>query len=224
MELYDKISEMLDKYSKTNKIPTNRLSIYLESGSKSMEKFIKRNKLSDIDDIESIIVEQIELKDRSVMTLENFTEYIKEDFKFNKLSICLYKGVEPPSIDYEKFLANHYDTNLSNITIVDATRHLFEISDWSNKKFKSVIYHKDDFDTIHKNITEFIYEKLSGKTVKVIDDIEVPLESILDKEAFGKYMSKSLNGEDIVDIISDCINLEFQSSSKDYYIWGKLEN
>lgn len=223
MELYKKIDDLLDKYIKDNKIPHNRLSAYMEANTRSMDNFIKRNKLSEIENIESIITEQVSIKDKSVMTLDNFNEYIKEEFKFNKLSMCLYRGVEPPSIDYEKVLADHFDTNLSNITVIDKLRNLFEVSDWGINKFKAIIYHKDDFNIIEKNLVQYSFDKLSKMSIEIVKGVNIEMDKILDNESFTKHISTLVNEETVNSVISDSTSLDYVGTNGDYYIWSNKE-
>ena len=144
------------------------------------------------------------------------------NFKFNKLSICFYKGVEPATIEYEKFLSDKYDTNLSNISLLDKFRNLFEISDWGINKFKCVIYHKDDLTIIRQNLSDYIYEKLSEMNIEVIDGFEVSLEKIVNKDSLDKYVNEKLTTDKILDIISNSLNFEYKGESDSYYIWDNV--
>lgn len=213
------ISLLLDKYIEKNSIPKSKLEFYLKEGTRNFDIFIKRNKLQGK---ESVVKKCIfEKSNNEILTLESFK--LLEDFKFNKLSICFYKNIEPATIEYEKFLSDRYDTNLSNITLVDKFRNLFEISDWGINKFKSVIYHLDDIMIIQQNLSDYIYEKLSEMYIEVIDGFEVSLEKVISKESLNKYIKENLTKEKILDIISNSLNFEYKGEHNSYYIWDNLK-
>lgn len=209
---------LLDKYIEKHSISTNKLEFYLKEGTRNFDIFIKRNKLQGKEDLVKKCI--FEKSNKEILTLESFK--LLEDFKFNKLSICFYKGVEPATIEYEKFLSDKYDTNLSNISLLDKFRNLFEISDWGINKFKCVIYHKDDLTIIRQNLSDYIYEKLSEMNIEVIDGFEVSLEKIVNKDSLDKYVNEKLTTDKILDIISNSLNFEYKGESDSYYIWDNV--
>lgn len=209
---------LLDKYIEKHSISTNQLEFYLKEGTRNFDIFIKRNKLQGKEDLVKKCI--FEKSNKEILTLESFK--LLEDFKFNKLSICFYKGVEPATIEYEKFLSDKYDTNLSNISLLDKFRNLFEISDWGINKFKCVIYHKDDLTIIRQNLSDYIYEKLSEMNIEVIDGFEVSLEKIVTKDSLDKYVNEKLTTDKILDIISNSLNFEYKGESDSYYIWDNV--
>ena len=209
---------LLDKYIEKHSISTNQLEFYLKEGTRNFDIFIKRNKLQGKEDLVKKCI--FEKSNKEILTLESFK--LLEDFKFNKLSICFYKGVEPATIEYEKFLSDKYDTNLSNISLLDKFRNLFEISDWGINKFKCVIYHKDDLTIIRQNLSDYIYEKLSEMNIEVIDGFEVSLEKIVNKDSLDKYVNEKLTTDKILDIISNSLNFEYKGESDSYYIWDNV--
>ena len=209
---------LLDKYIEKHSISTNKLEFYLKEGTRNFDIFIKRNKLQGKEDLVKKCI--FEKSNKEILTLESFK--LLEDFKFNKLSICFYKGVEPATIEYEKFLSDKYDTNLSNISLLDKFRNLFEISDWGINKFKCVIYHKDDLTIIRQNLSDYIYEKLSEMNIEVIDGFEVSLEKIVTKDSLDKYVNEKLTTDKILDIISNSLNFEYKGESDSYYIWDNV--
>lgn len=209
---------LLDKYIEKHSIPTNQLEFYLKEGTRNFDIFIKRNKLQGKEDLVKKCI--LEKSNKEILTLESFK--LLEDFKFNKLSICFYKGIEPATIEYEKFLSDKYDTNLSNISLLDKFRNLFEISDWGINKFKCVIYHKDDLTIIRQNLSDYIYEKLSDMYIEVIDGFEVSLEKIVTKDSLDKYINENLTTDKILDIISKSLNFEYKGESDSYYIWDNI--
>tara|TARA_R110002167_G_scaffold185798_1_gene386585 strand:- start:81 stop:731 length:651 start_codon:yes stop_codon:yes gene_type:complete len=209
---------LLDKYIEKHSISANQLEFYLKEGTRNFDIFIKRNKLQGKEDLVKKCI--FEKSNKEILTLESFK--LLEDFKFNKLSICFYKGVEPATIEYEKFLSDKYDTNLSNISLLDKFRNLFEISDWGINKFKCVIYHKDDLTIIRQNLSDYIYEKLSEMNIEVIDGFEVSLEKIVTKDSLDKYVNEKLTTDKILDIISNSLNFEYKGESDSYYIWDNV--
>lgn len=209
---------LLDKYIEKHSISANQLEFYLKEGTRNFDIFIKRNKLQGKEGLVKKCI--FEKSNKDILTLESFK--LLEDFKFNKLSICFYKGIEPATIEYEKFLSDKYDTNLSNISLLDKFRNLFEISDWGINKFKCVIYHENDLDIIRKNLSDYIYEKLSDMYIEVIDGFEVSLEKIVTKDSLDKYINENLTTDKILDIISKSLNFEYKGESDSYYIWDNV--
>lgn len=214
----DSIFLLLDQYMEKNSISKNDLEFYLKEGSRNFDMFVKRNKLQGKEDIVKKCI--YEKSSKEILTLENFK--LLEDFKFNKLSICFYKGIEPATIEYEKFLSDRYDTNLSNITLIDKFRNLFELSDWGINKFKSVIYHNDDLTIIHKNISDYIYDKMSDMYVEVIDGFEVCL-NVVTKGSLDNYLKENLDINKIIDIISDSLDFDYKGNHDNYHIWDNLK-
>ena len=209
---------LLDKYIEKHSISTNQLEFYLKEGTRNFDIFIKRNKLQGKEDLVKKCI--FEKSNKDILTLESFK--LLEDFKFNKLSICFYKGIEPATIEYEKFLSDKYDTNLSNISLLDKFRNLFEISDWGINKFKCVIYHENDLTIIGEDLSDYIYEKLSDMYIEVIDGFEVSLEKIVTKDSLDKYINENLTTDKILDIISKSLNFEYKGESDSYYIWDNV--
>lgn len=212
------IFSLLEKYMERNSISDKDLEFYLKEGTRNFDMFIKKNKLQGKEDILKKCI--YEKSSKEILTLENFK--LLEDFKFNKLSICFYKGIEPATIEYEKFLSDKYDTNLSNITLIDKFRNLFELSDWGINKFKSVIYHNDDLNIIHKNISDYIHDKMSDMYVEVIDGFEVCL-NVVTKESLDKYLKENLDINKIIDIISDSLDFDYKGNQDNYHIWDNLK-
>lgn len=214
----DSIFLLLEQYMEKNSISKNDLEFYLKEGSRNFDMFVKRNKLQGKEDVLKKCI--YEKSSKEVLKLENFK--LLEDFKFNKLSICFYKGIEPATIEYEKFLSDRYDTNLSNITLIDKFRNLFELSDWGINKFKSVIYHNDDLTIIHKNISDYIYDKMSDMYVEVIDGFEVCL-NVVTKGSLDNYLKENLDINKIIDIISDSLDFDYKGNQDNYHIWDNLK-
>lgn len=208
------IKTLLENYMKKNNISNRDLEYYLKPNTRNFDMFIKRNKLQGF---ENMVIESIKEKSSTVLRLEDFK--IFEDFRFNKLSICFYKGIEPPTIEYEKVLSDTYDANLSNIDIVDKHRNLFEISDWGINKFKVVIYHDNDLDIIRKNISEYIFEKMSQMSIEVIDGFEVSLEKVISKTQLDHYINENLTKQNIIEVISDSLLFEYKGQFNEYHIW-----
>ena len=210
---------MLDKYMESNSISNKDLEFYLKFGTRNFDMFVKRNKLQGKEDIVKKCI--YEKSNKEILTLESFK--LLEDFKFNKLSICFYKGIESPTIEYEKVLSDKYDTNLSNITLIDKFRNLFELSDWGINNFKSVIYHNNDLIIIQKNISDYIYEKLSDMYVEVIDGFEVCLKDVVSKSSLDNYVNENLKLENVIKIISDSLNFDYKGKCEDYHLWDNLK-
>jgi hypothetical protein len=222
---YNLINELVDDYIDNWKIRPSNLKRYLKPGSERFNKFLLRNKLSEIKGASVILSDIIE--DRSsmekdgVLTFETFKYFESETFKIDSLKECLYKGVEKADIKMEKILADFFDTNLSSIDILDADKHIFKIEDWENDDWNVIIYSKEDLQIIQDNIIEHLYKEISEKEVELTSNIKIGLSKLINQDIFNDLMFNIFNEDKLVKTITDLLSndYKFKSEESGYFIW-----
>jgi hypothetical protein len=222
---YNLINELVDDYIDNWKIRPSNLKRYLKPGSERFNKFLLRNKLSEIKGASVILSDIIE--DRSsmekdgVLTFETFKYFESETFKIDSLKECLYKGIEKADIKMEKILADFFDTNLSSIDILDADKHIFKLEDWENDDWNVIIYSKEDLQIIQDNIIEHLYKEISEKEVELTSNIKIGLSKLINQDIFNDLMFDIFNEDKLVKTITDLLSndYKFKSEESGYFIW-----
>jgi len=220
---YQLVNELVDDYIDKWKIRPSNLKKYLKTGSERFNKFILRNNLSEIVGIDRVISDVIDdrtyMESDGVMAFESFKYFESSDFKIKSLKQSLYKGIEKSDIGMEKALADYFDTNLSDIDVLDSDKHLFNVSGWSDEDTKAIIYSEEDLEIITNNIFEHLYEELVKKEVEITENIKISLDKIVDRDKFSKEFSNSFGEKKIIKIISDLLNSEWKEKTNKYHIW-----
>jgi hypothetical protein len=225
------INKLIDNYIYDEGIRPSKLNNYLKRGSDKFKKFIIRNGLEGINKIEEIleymIMDRVYMETDGILTLENFKIFESDHFKITSLMQCLYKGIGKSDINAEKFLADHFDSNLSQIDIVDSDKHMFKIDNWENDNILVIIYNKDEMDIIKNNIKEYLIEQLSKEEVDLIG-LPIKIEDIVDKSKTENHIESKLDDKRMEEIIFHIL-LDMGISTKfekvdDYYLWISDEN
>ena len=211
---YQVINGLVDDYIDKWKIRPSSLKRYLQPGSERFNKFLERNKLKDIKGAEVILKDIIEdrnhMESDGVITFESFKFFESEEFKIHSLKQSLYKGIEKATSSQEKVLADHFDTNLGDIDIVDADKHIFKINDWNNQDIKVVIYSKEDLEIILGNMIDHLYTELSKSKISLTDSISIELSDLVKEEVFENKMFDFFTPEFLNKTISDLLEGEYQ--------------
>jgi hypothetical protein len=225
---YQVVNKLVDEYIDKWKIKPTNLKRYLKNGSDKFEKFIERNGLKDINGIKQVINDVIEdrvhMESDGVLTFENFKVFESDEFKITSIIQCLYKGIGKTDIKAEKFLADHFDANLSQIDIVDTDKHMFKISNWENDDLLVIVYNKDEMDIIKGNIKEYLLDELLTKQVDLIAGLSVKLEGLIDKEKFEIQIESRLTDNVVTELVNDSLTqnytkFEFEKT-ENYYLWS----
>ena len=228
---YQVVNKLVDEYIDKWKIKPTNLKRYLKNGSDKFEKFIERNGLRDINGINQVINDVIEdrvhMETDGVLTFESFKVFESDEFKITSIIQCLYKGIGKTDIKTEKFLADHFDANLSQIDIVDTDRHMFKISNWENEDILVIVYNKDEFDIIKENIKEYLYDELLKQQIDLIVGVSLKLNTVVDKDKFDDDMKFKLTDELITNLINDSLEMNYTKfefeKTDDYYLWSKKQ-
>lgn len=222
---YQMINGLVDDYLDKWKIRPSNLKRYLQPGSERFNKFLERNKLKEIKGADVILKDVIEdryhMESDGVITFENFKFFESDEFKISSMKECLYKGIEKATIEYEKSIADHFDTNLGDIDIVDADKHLFKINDWNGEGVNVVIYSKEDIDLIKNNMIDFLFIELTKKSVEIVDGIKVDLSYMIKSTMFEEQMSQLFEKDNLlIKTISKCLgDFRFKDNFNNYLIW-----
>lgn len=228
---YQVVNKLVDEYIDKWKIKPTNLKRYLKNGSDKFEKFIDRNGLKDINGIKQVINDVIEdrvhMESDGVLTFERFKVFESDEFKITSIIQCLYKGIGKTDIKAEKFLADHFDANLSQIDIVDTDKHMFKISNWENEDLLVIVYNKDEFDIIKENIKEHLYDELLKQQIDLIVGVSLKLNTIIDKDKFNTDIESKLTDSLITDLINDSLEMNYTKfdfeKTDDYYLWIKKQ-
>jgi hypothetical protein len=228
---YQVVNKLVDEYIDKWKIKPTNLKRYLKNGSDKFEKFIERNGLKDINGIKQVINDVIEdrvhMETDGVLTFENFKVFESDDFKITSIIQCLYKGIGKTDIKTEKFLADHFDANLSQIDIIDTDKHMFKISNWENEDLLVIVYNKDEFVIIKENIKEYLYDELLKQQIDLIVGVSLKLNTVIDKDKFDTDMESKLTDDLITDLINDSLEMNYTKfefeKTDEYYLWTKKQ-
>ena len=221
---YQMINSLVDDYLDKWKVRPSNLKRYLQPGSERFNKFLERNKLKDIKGAAIILKDIIEDRDSmeqdGVITFESFKMFESEEFKIHSMKQCLYKGIEKATQQMEKVLADRFDTNLGDIDIVDADKHIFKINDWNNQDVEVIIYSKEDLEIIEGNMIDHLYTELSKSKITLTDSISIDLSDLVKEEVFENKMFDIFTPEFLIKTISDLLGGEYQKENQGkYFIW-----
>lgn len=221
---YQVINSLVDDYLDKWKVRPSNLKRYLQPGSERFNKFLERNKLKDIKGAAIILKDIIEDRDSmeqdGVITFESFKMFESEEFKIHSMKQCLYKGIEKATQQMEKVLADRFDTNLGDIDIVDADKHIFKINDWNNEDVEVIIYSKEDLEVIEGNMIDHLYTELSKSKISLTDNISIELKDLVKEEVFENKMFDIFTPEFLIKTISDLLGGEYQKEDQGkYFIW-----
>lgn len=214
---YTKVNKLIDEYIEKWNIKPSRLRKYLKVGTQRFENFLMRNNLEEVPHINKIVIDVI--SDRISMERDNVLTYESYTYSEHDLNHDIFKGIEKANIELEKILADHFDTGLSSIDIIDSAKHIFSIDSWS-EEHKVVIFSKEDIEVIKDNILEH-FKKETKKEI-MVHDLKINLSEIIDISKFEKEISNKITDDYTINSINSILSIDKEyelSKTKDYYIW-----
>jgi len=222
---YQQINVLVDDYIDKWKIKPSNLKKYLKPGSRAHKRFLVKNNLSDVNGA-NIILNDV-LDDRSsiesdgIQTFESFRYFESNEFKIDSLKQCLYKGIDKSDINYEKAIADYFDSNLGSIDVLDSDEHKFKLEDWNNDDWNVVVYSEEDVDIIRVNIVDHLYNELSKKEVELVNDIKISLSDLIEKDSFENKISKEITETKLNKIISESLGEDwvYEGSIRKFHFW-----
>jgi len=223
---YQLVNELVDDYIDKWKIRPSSLKRYLKPGGDRFNKFLERNKLQDVKGVEKVLRDIIEdrnhMESDGVITFESFKFFESEEFKIHSLTQCLYKGIDRADNKMEKILADHFDSSLGQIDIIDAGKHICKVNNWENDDINVVIYSEEEVDVITDNMIEHLYGELSKKKIELTKHISIDLSDLVKEEQFFEKMGNIFTREFSIKTITDCLDgYEYKSEFDGYQIWMK---
>ena len=208
---YKLVNDFIDKYIVDWKIKPSKLASYLKNNSK-FEKFLDKNKLKEVWNINRIINDVIE--DRTGLEHDGV-------LKFEKYSLLKENLINLGSSDisYEKALADHFNIGLSHIFLRDSSLNLYLIQDFDNKKY-AVIYSDNDLIENLENIRYTIQKKII-LDYHEIDDLEgfsfnldLRIGDVTDNKKLATKLIEVIDENFFLSILKQTIYKKFNKYSK----------
>lgn len=191
---FDVVKKLINEYIHTHHVKASELYKYLRGA--KLDNFIKKNKLTEVENIKIVIKDVIEHKLNMELDLIPFS-------KFNE-SLHIAK----PNSNYERILSDLYHTNLSNITLVDSDMHKYEVDDLGDIKVV-YIFSENDMKQIKKEIIDFVISDTKEVPVQittidenVIPALELHLWEIYSEEKYRKVLEQKIDEEKLINILA----------------------
>ena len=223
---YNIINELIDDYIDKWGIKPSRLKNYLKPGTERFERFLIKNNLNNIIGTKKILKDVIDditaMESDGVLTFESYTENnIMIDENDIKIENYLFKGIEKPKLEYEKALADYFNTSLADINIIDSDKHLFSVSSWDETPEKVIIYSKEDFKLICSNLKYFIFEEINTKSIESSIGINIELKGLINEESLISQLRNNINDDFCIKMITKVLDFDFEKEYLNYFIWIK---
>lgn len=220
---YNVINELIDEYIEKWNIRPSRLKKYLKPNSKRFNNFLKRNNLYEIKGadkiLKDVISDRVSMEKDKILKFESYKIY--ESINENKLDEFIFTGIDKADIKMEKILADRFDTNLSDISVIDSQKHLFKVEGW-NTTNKVFIFSKEDIDLMKENIFNYLYDQFKLKKLSLIDDISIELDSLITREKFDEKLEGVLDQKKLINKISKILHSEFLWNNDNYFIFKNM--
>lgn len=221
---YNKVNSLVDDYVEKWKIRPSQLKRYFKPGSENFNRLIERSGISNYNGAKQILIDVLD--DRlaeeqdGVITFESFKLYESSEFKYSSVRECLYRGINRADITMEKSLADYFDTNLGDIDIVDAEKHIFSINDWQGDNLQVVVYSSDEVETILDNLVDFIFEELMQKKIEIISNISLNVSSLISDDSAKEEIRGKIDKMKI-DLITEIIGsgFNYETKSGKFHLW-----
>ena len=234
-QYYKLVNEYINDYINEWRIKPSKLKRYFNNSDK-MNSFLKRYKLDDVEGIKRVVNDVIDdhhfIEKDGIMSFE----------KFNYLSEGLGKIViSPIDINYERILADLYNTSVGHINITNEKEHKYKVSDFG-KEVNTIVYSKNDIEEFKKSITPILISDVkskpveifkvdlgleSGKEIKV--NINLDFDKIVYENKLKELIEDSLSQEKLLSIIFHFVNdyeilrsgnhYVYKEEYKGYHIW-----
>jgi hypothetical protein len=234
---YDLINNLIDDYIQKWKIRPSNLRRYLKPGTSKFHNFLERNGLKDIKGSDIILRDVIEdrysMETDGVIKFESFKLLESLEIESSSLKECLYKEIGKSSLYHEKAIADYFDTNLSQIEVIDADKHLFKLENWESKDIEVIIYDDIEISTIVGNVIDRLLHQLKKQEIDLTNNISINLYKMINDRVFTDQMNDMFGEEDFTyKVISDILGFDYKGvivgknntsmgKGVDYVIWIK---
>jgi hypothetical protein len=234
---YDMVNTLVDNYIQKWKIKPSNLRRYFKKGSNRFYSFLEKNGLNDIKGIEIILNDIIEdrysMEKDGVVKFESFKLLESLEIESSSLKECLYKEIDKANLYHEKAIADYFDTNLSQIEVIDADKHLFKVENWENKDIEVIIYDDIEISSIVGNLIDRLLHQLKKQEINLTNNISINLYKMINDRIFTDQMDDMFSDDDFTyKVISDILGFEYEGivigksgikigRGTDYIIWIK---
>lgn len=222
---YKIVNDAINKFSNETESTPSEIHRYLSRNGKS---FLKRLEINDVEGIDSVLNDVLlhrkNLEEDNIMSFENFNTLYEK--------ILTLKN---PTVEYEKVLADYFNTSLGHIDLVDPSVHLYSINDFGNQIFV-VIIHESEVEYIRQQMSDSIKSEIISKIVTVSECKGVPIDPIkfwIDDFVESDLISASVNSKlteshvfgffiGIIKSMDDggLLNLSYKGKSGQFYLWS----
>jgi len=221
---YHKISECVDDYIKNHRVKPSEIWTYIK---RNFDKFLEKYNLSDIENIDRIVLDVLE--HRKHMEMDNVFFFEQFASKLNES----FLSSSAPTIEHEKILADFFETSVGHVEILDKTNHLFKVRSF-DENINAVIYSEEEIDSMKKSILEKLTDEIYSNEISInsIGNINLNFEMRFPlSEIFTKDQLKIKEISDLVflRIISKILVSSFDTrisfyrqvpqKFKNFYIW-----
>lgn len=234
-QYYKLVNEYINDYINEWKIKPSKLKSYFNN-SKKMESFLKRYNLDDIEGIKRVVNDIID--DHHFIEKDGIISFEK----FNYLSEGLGRiTISPVDINYERVLADLYNTSVGHIEISNEKEHKYKVNDFG-KEVNTIVYSKKDIEEFKESIAPILISDAkkksvelfkvdlgleSGKEIKIninfdVDDVvyESKLETLIDESLTQKkLLSIIFHFVNDYDILRSGKHYVYKQEYKGYHIW-----
>lgn len=221
---HDMVHKFIEEYVVKWKISPKRLKEYLNPDSENYKSFLERTGLNEIENINVVVNNVIDdycsAESDGIMTFESFAS--QED---------IFKRISTPNIEYEKILADIFNTSLGYIEIANENYHHYKVTDFG-KKSDVVILSKLDIQNIDDMILEYSLKNIKSQefSVNSVGDVSIsnPLKFpsiIISDDVFKKAYSDMMNSTILLGIIEDYLSQKLDCQCEHireingYHVW-----
>lgn len=206
---YNVINSAIDKKYIPLNISPIKLRNYLKYGSDNYKRFLTENNLDDCDDIKKIIQHVLDDRVSIVHDIKNENIMMFEEFQS-----------AANAIDYEKVLADYYNTSLGHVIPQGANK--YSINSFGDL-INVLIYSEKEMITIYNNYINTMIDEYSAVPVKINQTIlmEVTNGDVMDYEKIKTIIKSKLNKRTLIELISKREGYKYKGYNNKYYIWQK---
>ena len=221
---YKTVSKAVNDFASETKSKPSEMYKYLSNNKKT---FLKRLELDDVVGIENVLNDVLShkkhLEDDQIINFESFSQMFEN-------TIVL----KSPNVEYEKVLADFFNTSLGHIDLVDSQNHIFKINDFG-KEVYSVIIDDSEMSDIEKSMIKSISEDIVSKVISISECNTIPfspmkfwLSDFIELDRLDEVVKSKISSDLVFDYFSKSVTVKLPndnsgevqySSFKNYHIW-----
>ena len=192
---YEDVNNKIDSYLGKN-ISANALETYFKKGGYGITRFIEREGLSEVENIEKVILDCV--TDRVALT-ENVLTFESFELEYdtnNKINIDY-----EVSIQARKVIADFYNTSLGHIQGMDKSGKVYDDLDTNFIRVSSVgsekfiyVFKSNDVRLIMRDLAKYSYTNFMEQKLSLPSfDISMGLSGLVDESIFMENMESHLS-------------------------------